>query len=88
MGRAWAPAVATIFMSHRDQLLMDKLKDQPIFFKRYLDDLIFVANSEHHDNIILHTMQNLWPEIKIGTSSIGKVVNFLDLNLFVVGTEC
>jgi hypothetical protein len=84
MGRAWAPAVAGIFMSHWDSLLVNSLEEKPVFFKRYLDDLLIIANSETHALNILRTMQNVLPNIKVGSHSMGKIVNFLDVQLTLV----
>jgi hypothetical protein len=84
MGRAWAPAVASIFMDHWDALVLAQLSEPPLMYKRYLDDVFVVAKSELHAKNIIRAMQHSMVCIKVGTHNVGRSVNFLDLQLTVV----
>jgi hypothetical protein len=84
MGRAWAPAVASIFMDHWDALVLQRLTEPPLLYKRFLDDVLVIAQSEIHAHNILVTMGNTMKCIKIGTHNIGHSVNYLDIQLTLV----
>jgi hypothetical protein len=84
MGRAWAPAVACIFMYEWENLLFRKLSTPPVFYKRYLDDIVFIANSGARAEEILTAMVSVSKVIRTGSFSVGIRVNFLDLTLTLV----
>jgi hypothetical protein len=84
MGRAWAPAVASIFMGHWDKLLLNSIPVAPLFYGRYLDDVLVLCESVQHAEIILAAMRSLISYIKIGDFKIDRSVNYLDIQLTVV----
>jgi hypothetical protein len=87
MGRAWAPAVANVFMNHWERLLFSQLPSTPVVFKRYLDDILTVADSVESAECLINTMRNTLPYIKIGTCLVGVRVNYLDLQLSLVRND-
>jgi hypothetical protein len=84
MGRAWAPAVASIFMDYWDDLVMTQLNEPPLLYKRFLDDVFVIAKSETHAQNIISAMRNCMACIKIGSYSVATSVNFLDIKLSLV----
>jgi hypothetical protein len=88
MGRAWAPAVANIFLNYWEVCVWEKLAslniEPPKFFKRFLDDILLVANSQEHATTLLEVLGSTLPCIRIGSSQIGVAVNYLDVELSLV----
>jgi hypothetical protein len=87
MGRAWAPAVASIFMDYWDGLVLSQLQQPPLLYKRYLDDIFVITRSENDAHAVICTMRNTMSCIKIGSHSIGRSVNFLDVQLSLMNNE-
>jgi hypothetical protein len=81
MGKAWAPAVACLYMDLWDRELVQSLTVKPLFFIRYIDDLLFVFPDKAAAEVALVRMNELRSNIKITEFTIGPAVHFLDLNL-------
>jgi hypothetical protein len=84
MGRAWAPAVASLFMASWDDTVSAQLLIKPRLFVRYIDDVLMVFNNQHDAQLALNVMRTANASIKVGEASIGSTGHFLDLHLTIV----
>jgi hypothetical protein len=64
-----------------------QLPSPPRFFKRYLGDILTVADSVQNAEYFLSLMRNAVSFIKIGTFDVGTRVNYLDLHLSLVAND-
>jgi hypothetical protein len=69
------------------RLFFTKLSTSPVLYRRYPDDILFIANSEQHAQENVEIMKSVSTIIRIGSLSIGTKVNFLDLSLTLVPNE-
>jgi hypothetical protein len=81
MGKAWAPAVACIYMGRWDREFLQRLSVRPILFVRYIDDLLLLFPNAEAAKSARHCMDEVFPNIKVGDCSTGTDVHFLDLHL-------
>jgi hypothetical protein len=84
MGRAWAPAVASIFMSEWDHKFLDLLSNKPIVYRRYIDDIFCLFGDRQHAVIANSLIDNINANIRAGDRSIATDVHFLDLRLRII----
>ena len=78
MGKPWAPAVACLYLSSWDAILLNKLASPPLIYCRYIDDLFMVFPSRPAATTCLNIMNSINPNIKIGEALISTRVHFLD----------
>lgn len=83
MGKAWAPAVAYLFLENWDAELIKRLKFPPFYFKRYVDDILLVCPSQLYADQALSIMNDMNNNIKIGDHVSGQSVSFLDIQITV-----
>lgn len=86
MGKAWAPAVASIYLSEWEASIFKKLHVQPLLYKRYIDDIICIVKSSDDAQLILNAMQVEDSNIRIGEYTIAQAVHFLDLQIDCAGS--
>jgi hypothetical protein len=79
MGKAWAPAVACLFMDVWDQVLVRRLSVKPLFYVRYIDDLLLLFPNQSAANAAVTVMNDMRPNIKVSEFTIWTSVHFLDL---------
>jgi hypothetical protein len=84
MGKAWAPAVACLYMAKWERELMATLRVMPLVFVRYIDDLLFLFPNAEAARSALASMNQLYTNIQIGDYTIGRDVHFLDCQLHLV----
>ena len=87
MGRAWAPAVASIFMNKWDLELLKRCNHKPLAFWRFIDDILLVFETRDHAEQALATMQSIHEKIRVSDIQISKSVHFLDLSLSIVSNS-
>jgi hypothetical protein len=84
MGRAWAPAVASIFMSEWDEKFLNLLPHKPIIYRRYIDDIFCLFAEREHAVVANSLIESVNVNIRAGDRSIGTDVHFLDLRLRII----
>jgi hypothetical protein len=84
MGKAWAPAVACLYMSQWDSILVGRLHVKPILFVRYIDDLLLLFPSKEAADVALTVMNDIHTSIRVGEYTISNCVHFLDLLIELV----
>ena len=82
MGTRVAPSLANIFMSEFEDKFIYSYEKQPLLFKRYIDDCIFLwtHGDEELEKFKSH-LNNCHPTIKFTFESSLKNVNFLDTTI-------
>jgi hypothetical protein len=83
MGKAWAPAVASIYMDNWECTLWRKLGFIPIFYVRYIDDLFAIFKTRADAETFVHTAAGHDVHIKLSDTNIGQSVHFLDLQVTI-----
>ena len=83
MGTPFAVVYANIFLAHlEDQLRVSHPNVIPRLFKRFVDDLFFVADSMEAALAFIAAYNAQYPTIKL-THSAGASVNFMDLRIYM-----
>jgi hypothetical protein len=83
MGKAWAPAVASIYLDVWERAIFEHLKLQPIFYRRYIDDIFCIVSSREEAERLTTCMNVFDPNIKLSETIISTNVHFLDLQLYL-----
>jgi hypothetical protein len=83
MGRAWAPALASLYLDRWDRTILSRLARPPLLYKRYIDDVLFVFDNEGDARLAVSIMNDVNPNIKLGDFAVSSRVHFLDLSLEV-----
>jgi hypothetical protein len=84
MGKAWAPAVACLYMDIWDRNLLQRIPTKPLLLVRYTDDLLFIFPNREAAEDTVHIMNHINPNIKITEYTTATSVHFLDLKLDLV----
>ena len=83
MGTKMAPAYANLFMAELEEKLLSYLPIDPLLWKRYIDDILFILPGTPADvPKIMHTLNNKHPTIEFTSESSSTQVNFLDLTIY------
>lgn len=80
MGSNVAPAFTNLFMMHHE-INMFKVINRPIIYKRYLDDILVVCNSDEEFLTMFSHMTKMTPSLKFTYEKCTKSINFLDLKI-------
>lgn len=81
MGTPFAVVFANLFLGHLELKLSCREDiNQPIFFRRYIDDLFLVFSSAEDAHHFIATYNSFYPSIKL-TAKIGHSVEFMDLRI-------
>jgi hypothetical protein len=81
MGNPLAPTIAAIYMDFHIKNTIGKMKDQPRFFKKYVDDCITEIKYDEIDNI-LETLNSYNSDIQFTyEAQTDKSINFLDMQV-------
>jgi hypothetical protein len=82
MGTPVAVVYANIVLYHHD---IECMKLQPIYYKRYIDDLFIIAINMHNGNNILKIFNKQHPAIQLDqeTATVGKEGVFMDLKAII-----
>ena len=81
MGKAWAPAVASIYLDKWEKEAFQITNIKPLIYRRYIDDIICLMEDTQQSDSLLSCMQTLDPNIKLSGIQSGKSVHFLDVQL-------
>ena len=83
MGTKLAPAYANIFMGKLEQTILSHAPYKPLFYKRYIDDILILwPHSEIELNNFLASMNSFHPSIKFTSDFSHEKITFLDLNIY------
>ena len=84
MGQRFAPAYANIYMSEWEQEALAKCPLKPLFYYRFLDDIIgaWTHTLEQFTDFV-HTLNTHHPTIKLKATIHPTSVNFLDTTTFL-----
>ena len=82
MGTRVTPSLANIFISEFEEKFIYSYEYQPVMFKHYIDDCIFLwrHGDEKLDAFISH-LNSCHPTIKFTVESSTETVNFLDTTI-------
>ena len=83
MGTKLAPAYANIFMGKLEQTILSHAPYKPLFYKRYIDDILILwPHSELELNNILTSMNSFHPSINFTSDFSHEKITFLDLKIY------
>ena len=83
MGTKLAPAYANIFMGKLEHSIFSQAPLKPIFYKRYIDDILILwPHSELELNKLLSNMNSFHPSIKFTSEYSFNKITFLDVNIY------
>ena len=83
MGRAWAPAVASLYLAEWEAEVFRSTGIEPLLYRRYIDDVIFIMRSNEEADTLIEAMQSLDTNIRITDIQRGHSVHYLDLLLTI-----
>jgi hypothetical protein len=84
MGKAWAPAVACLFMSEWDRDWLSRLASAPRIYYRYIDDLFLIFDSPEVAHTAMRTANTINANIRLTDVKIDRTVSFLDVTIRLV----
>jgi hypothetical protein len=85
MGKAWAPSYANIYMANwEEKIKQTKPEKQPIFWKRFLDDIMGIYPGDIRETEqFLAGLNSIDPNIRLTWNIQPREVNFLDLTIYI-----
>ena len=81
MGTPFAVVYAIIYLHFHESRVLEKLRFTPIYFKRFIDDILVIVHSRQQAIKFLENYNDVYANI-ILTSNIGESVDFLDNTIF------
>ena len=82
MGSPLAPVLANLFMGHNENIWLDEYSSPPIFYKRYVDDIITAFKTENEADKFLEYLNSRHPNIKFTMEKQqNNQISFLDVHL-------
>ena len=84
MGKAWAPAVASIYLSEWERAVFERARIKPILYKRYIDDVLCIVSSREEADLLVCSMNEADVNMRLGEFTTGEVVNFLDTRIYTI----
>lgn len=83
MGQRYAPSYANIYMSEWEREALAKCTMQPVFYLRFLDDIIGAwAHGEESFKVFVQTLNTHHHSIKLKYETYHSHINFLDTTVF------
>ena len=83
MGKAWAPAVASIYLDEWETSAFNTTGVKPLLYFRYIDDIFSVLKNRNDADVLIECLQNSDPNIRVSEFTIANIVHFLDLNILI-----
>ena len=89
MGNPLSPVLAGLFLEHVEtEILPDYTGIKPVFWKRYVDDIISLVPPDFDLNKYMHFINNLYPSLQFTFEwEMNGQIPFLDVNIFNLGRE-
>jgi hypothetical protein len=83
MGKAWAPAVASIYLEKWEKEIFRDSQIEPLIYLRYIDDILCVLSSTEEAELLIRRFQTHDVNIRLSEYSISKSVHFLDVSISI-----
>lgn len=88
MGKKYAPSFANIYMHFWEQLATSSFHLQPVFWKRYIDDIFGIwTHSEEQLLAFINHINSLNPNIKTSLTYNFNHINFLDCTIYKLNNK-
>jgi hypothetical protein len=81
MGTPFAVVYSCIFLHHHEQSILNTLSFQPLYFKRFIDDIFIIVQTKQQATEFINSYTSINKNITL-THDVGESVNFLDLTIF------
>jgi hypothetical protein len=83
MGKRFSPSFANIYVAEWEEDALNKCPKQPLFYRRYLDDIFMIWNHSREEFDEFFTiLNNHDPNIKLKANIDQSSVDFLDVTLY------
>ena len=83
MRKAWAPAVASIYLETWESTIFTQSKLIPLLYVRYIDDIFAIFGTRTDAETFANLAQTLDGNIRLSDVSIASSVHYLDLNISI-----
>lgn len=87
MGKAWAPAVASIYLEKWESEIFAKTKIKPILYVRYIDDILCILQSHEEADLLIEHFNSTDSNIRLSEQCVARTVHFLDLYITILGSK-
>ena len=86
IGTKFAPPYAILFMADLEEKILNAFEEKPMIWWRYIDDIFFVwEHGEESLEKFLNKLNTFHPTIKFTAEYSKETINFLDVNIRLVG---
>ena len=88
IGTKFAPPYAILFMADLEEKILSASEKKPMICWRYIDNIFFIwEHREESLEIFLNKLNSFHPTIKFTAKYSKETINFLDVNIRLVGGE-
>ena len=88
IGTKFAPPYAILFMADLEEKILSASEKKPMIWWRYIDDIFFIwEHGEESLEIFLNKLNSFHPTIKFTAEYSKETINFLDVNIRLVGGQ-
>ena len=88
IGTKFAPPYAILFMADLEEKILSTSEKKPMIWLRYIDDIFFIwEHGEESLEKFLNKLNSFHPIIKFTAEYSKQTINFLDVNIRLVGGE-
>jgi hypothetical protein len=87
MGKAWAPAVASIYLEKWESAIFVTTKIKPILYVRYIDDILCILQSRDEADLLIEHFNSTDSNIRLSEQCVATTVHFLDLYITIQGSK-
>jgi hypothetical protein len=87
MGKAWAPAVASIYLEKWESAIFVTTKIKPILYVRYIDDILCILQSRDEADLLIEHFNSTDSNIRLSEQCVATTVHFLDLYITIQGSN-
>ena len=89
LGAKFAPSYAILFMDDLKERILNSSEKKPMIWWRYIDDIFFIwEHGEESLEKFLNKLNSFHPTIKFTAEYSKETINFLDVNIRLVGEAC
>ena len=84
MGTKLAPNYANLFMANLESKFIFSYHKQPIYYRRYIDDIFFIwAHGSTELDIFIDHLNTIHPTIKFTKNISNSTITYLDLDIYI-----
>ena len=88
IGTKFAPPYSILFMAELEEKILNASEKKPMIWWRYIDDIFFIwEHGEESLEKFLSKLNSFPPTIKFTAEHSKETINFLDVNIRLVGEE-